>query len=379
MPHHEVTMPLSTYPSSIGSNRANIRPPATLTLAITSRCNLSCSHCWVEAGQQAEAFHVPEWLLLNMVEQFLTLGGEHIRFTGGEPLLHPGWLRVMQFASTIGLDAITLQTNAMLLTERKVSQLRRSHLPGLSIQISLDGATASSHDRVRGSGAFAAALQGIRLLVQEGFGDRITVTFTEMRHNLEEFPKLLQLAEELKVAAVVAGTLIKGGRAAGCAELVPPDSSQYARLIERYDNDRAFRSRYDAMGSMAALTWRNGDTLRDTCCTFAEHPYLTPDGRLYPCLFCHADEYTVHGVYENGLEAALSEGAELWSPLLEISRRRAAALVQCRDCPGAAVCVGGCMGRAWSSCGSLWAPDDRCEQRRAIYHAFPPDKSRTAT
>lgn len=365
-------MPLSAYQASIESPPTDIRPPTTLTLAITDRCNLSCCHCWVAAGQQPNSPDVPEWSLLQMIEQFSALGGEHIRFTGGEPLLHPGWLRAMQFAGTIGLSAITLQTNAMLFTEQQVKQLRRSGLPGLSIQISLDGATAASHDLVRGSGAFAATMQAIDRLAQGGLADRITINFTEMQHNLEEFPDLLQLAEELGLAAVVAGTLVKGGRAAECTGIAPPDSAQYLRLIRRYDSDHAFRTRYDAFGSMAALQWRKDDSARSSCCTFAEHPYLTTDGRLYPCLLCHSDEYAVRGVYEKGLEAALQEGARLWAPLLEISHRRAAALDRCRDCPGAAVCAGGCMGRAWSSCGTPWAADDRCEQRRAIYSAFPP-------
>ena len=358
--------------SDSACNPADIRPPATLTLAITDCCNLTCSHCWVATDQQPQSGHVPEWSLLQIIEQFAALGGKHIRFTGGEPLLHPGWLRAMQFAATIGLSAISLQTNAILLTKRQVTQLRRSALAGLSIQISLDGATAASHDRVRGDGAFAATLQAINRLVQGGFADRTTINFTEMRHNLDEFPELLQLAEELGLAAVVAGTLVRGGRAAESTELAPPDSSQYLQLIERYDTEQAFRTRYDAIGGMAALRWRKGDSARAECCTFAEHPYLTADGRLYPCLLCHTDEYAVHGVYEKGLCSALSEGARLWAPLLEISRRRFEELAQCHDCPGASVCAGGCMGRAWSSCGSPWAADDRCEQRRAIYCAYPP-------
>src|SRR5512137_1530328 len=193
------------FPHGSGPIPDDIRPPASLTIAITDHCNLACSHCWVARDRQLQTGHVPEWSLLQTIEQFAALGGRHIRFSGGEPLLHPGWLRAMQFAATIGFESVSLQTNAMLMTERHVSQLRRSCLPGLSIQISLDGATAASHDHVRGSRAFAAATQAIGRLAQGGLADRITINFTEMRHNLEEFPELLQLAEGLGLAAVVAG------------------------------------------------------------------------------------------------------------------------------------------------------------------------------
>jgi radical SAM protein with 4Fe4S-binding SPASM domain len=316
--------------------------------------------------------HVPEWSLLQIIEQYALLGGAHIRFTGGEPLLHPAWLRAMQFAATLGIGTITLQTNAMLMTEWHVSKLRLSALPGLRIEISLDGATAASHDRVRGAGSFAGTIQAVRRLIQGGFADRITISFTEMNHNLEEFPQLLQLAEELGLAGVIAGTLIQAGRAAKATDIAPPDSDQYLQLIQRYEHDQVFQQRYEAFGSMAALNWHLGDSPRSSCCRFAVHPYLTADGRLFPCLMCHSEQYAVSGVYEKGLAVALQEGVRVWAPLLEISRRRFAALDQCRDCPGADLCAGGCMGRALSSCGSPWAADDRCRQRRTIYTALTP-------
>jgi radical SAM protein with 4Fe4S-binding SPASM domain len=118
---------------------------------------------------------------------------------------------------------------------------------------------------------------------------------------------------------------------------------------------------------MAALEWLRSDAPRSECCTFAENPYLTPDGRLYPCLLCHADAYAVKGVFGKGLAAAFSEGAPLWARLLRISRSKAEAHAACRKCAGRLACAGGCMGRAWGSCGDLMAADDRCELRQAVY------------
>ncbi|MGD0584852.1 MAG: radical SAM protein [Oryzomonas sp.] len=349
-----------------------IRPPKTLTVAITPDCNLSCAHCWVEAGKAPKSSHVPEWSLLNIIRYFADLGGEGICFTGGEPLRHPGWLRVMQFADTVGIGEITLQTNGILITDRQVKQLRLSGLSRLTIKISLDGATADTHDKVRGHGAFAATMKGLGRLVQGGLAHNISVHFTEMRHNLEEFPDLLELAERMGFSSVTAGTLVPCRRAAGSDALAPPDCDQYMRLIDRYNNDQLFRKRYDSFGSMAALIWRKGDTRRTEGCTFVEHPYLTPDGRLYPCLMFHNDDFSVTGVYEKGLEAALTEGSRLWSSLQHISRTRLASLPECRDCAGSAACAGGCMGRAWSGCGNLQAKDDRCTVRQTIYQRHKP-------
>ncbi|HEY6874552.1 MAG TPA: radical SAM protein [Geobacteraceae bacterium] len=347
--------------------RAGLRSPKTLTIAITGACNLTCGHCWVEAGETASAPHVPARALMRLVEELAATGGTGIRFTGGEPLCHPDWPDLIRLARTIGFRSIALQTNAMLLTDEQAALLRTCDFPGLSIQVSLDGAEAPGHDLVRGDGAFDRAVAGIRRLADAGLGRRISIAFTEMRHNLEEFPALLELAAGIGVGAVVAGSLITGGRSAKTPLLAPPAQDQYLRLLDRYATDARFRELYDALGTMAALEWLRGDAPRGECCTFAENPYLTPDGRLYPCLLCHADAYAVTGVFGKGLAASLAEGAPLWTALLRISRSRAEALAACRECPGGLACAGGCMGRAWGSCGDLMAPDDRCGLRQAIY------------
>jgi radical SAM protein with 4Fe4S-binding SPASM domain len=347
--------------------REGLRPPATLTLSITGICNLACRHCWVGAGTDTAAGHVPEQTLRRLMTEFADLNGAGIRITGGEPLSHPGWQGLLRLARVLDFRDVTLQTNAMLLRRDHLATLAEVDFPGLSIQISLDGATAPTHDLVRGGGAFEETVAGIRLLVEAGFGRRMTILFTEMRHNLAEFPELLAFADDKGIAAVVSGTLVRGGRAAEEALIAPPDPGQYEQLFRRYDCEARFRELYEDRGTMAALEWRVGTSERTECCTFVENPYLTPDGLLYPCLLCHADGYAVPGVFDKGLTAAFAEGAPLWSSLLQISRSRRESIAECRECPGQSACAGGCMGRAQGSCGDLMAVDDRCGLRRSIY------------
>jgi radical SAM protein with 4Fe4S-binding SPASM domain len=348
-------------------NLAGLRPPGVLTLAITGACNLVCCHCWVSAGESSSHAHVPLPKLRRIVEEFAAISGDGIRITGGEPLSHPDWLDILRISCSLGFKTVSLQTNAMLLRDEHLAALRELDFPGFSIQVSLDGVTARTHDLVRGEGAYSGALSGIKKLVQTGLGQRISIFFTEMRHNLDEIPELLDFADRMGIGSVSTGSLVLCGRASETSLVAPPKVEQYLSLLERYDRDSHFRELYDKIGTVAALEWRKGDAIRQECCTFIENPYLTPAGRLYPCLMCHADEFSVTGVFEKGLVAALAEGVPLWSSLLSISRRRADEIPKCRDCSGKAFCAGGCMGRAWGSCGNLLAVDDRCETRRAIH------------
>lgn len=346
---------------------SGLRPPGTLTLAVTGACNLLCCHCWVGAGEAASHAHVPQRTLRLLLEEHAALGGSGVRITGGEPLCHPEWLELLRLSRSLDFKTVILQTNAMLLREEHIDSLRELDFPGFSIQISLDGVAPRTHDLVRGEGAFNGALNGIRKLVQAGLGKRISFFFTEMRHNLGEIPELLEFADGMGIGSVSTGSLVLCGRAFEMSLVAPPETEQYLNLLERYDRDERFRELYGRIGTVAAIEWRTGDAVCGECCAFVENPYLTPSGRLYPCLMCHADEYSVTGVFEKGLVAALAEGAPLWSSLLRISRRRADEIPECLDCPEKPGCAGGCMGRAWGSCGSLLSADDRCKTRRAIY------------
>jgi radical SAM protein with 4Fe4S-binding SPASM domain len=348
---------------------AGLASPKMLTFSITGACNLRCAHCWVRAGVPASAGAVAVKTVLRVIDEFACLAGDGIRFTGGEPLCHPDWLDIVRHASGKGFRKVSLQTNAMLFTDSDVRELEALDLAGLELQISVDGASAASHDLVRGVGAYAGVMDGLRRLTDGGFGQNISLSFTEMRHNLAEFPALLELADSLGIGSVVAGTLVSCGRAEDERLVAAPATGQYLELIRRYNADVRFRALYERIGSMAALEWQMTASPREEECSFAAHPYLNPDGMLYPCVMCQAAAYAVSGVMEKGLSCALVEGVPLWSALAQISRCRMDSPL-CRDCPGRLACAGGCMGRAWASCGDLMAVDDRCPVRQIIYQRF---------
>jgi MoaA/NifB/PqqE/SkfB family radical SAM enzyme len=102
--------------------------------------------------------------------------------TGGEPLCHPDWFRLLRCARDLDFPQLALQTNADLIRDDTAEALASLDFPGLSIQVSLDGATAASHDLVRGTGAFAGALAGLKRLVAVGLAPRLSLFLSEMRH-----------------------------------------------------------------------------------------------------------------------------------------------------------------------------------------------------
>jgi radical SAM protein with 4Fe4S-binding SPASM domain len=348
--------------------RAGLRRPRTLTLAITGACNLRCRHCWVDAGTRTSAGHVPVAKLLGLVDGFVALGVDTIWITGGEPLGHPEWPAILSHCcAQPSLGAVGLQTNGGLLDDARVACLRALPTDKLHLQVSLDGASPRTHDRVRGRGGWAATVAGTARLAAAGLGGRTAVAFTEMRHNMDDFPELLALVDRLQLRGVVAGTLVQDGRAARTA-LEPPTPAQYRALLARYHGDARFRDLYERYGRCSAVEWwkgRSGE--RGDPCDFFHHPSVSADGELYPCKLCHADEFTVSGVFERPLDAVLEEAIPKWHRLLELARARPASSPECQGCAVKLHCAGGCMGRALATRGSLTATEDRCELRHAVH------------
>jgi len=349
--------------------RAGLRSPKIVTLMVTNGCNLSCLHCWPESRSCGTVPPVPTDTLKRLIREFVLLGVEEICLTGGEPLTHPDWFEILSFACRQpGLDRVRLQTNATLLTEVDMEALGSIDFNGLTIQVSLEGATAETNDRVRGPGSFEQAFRGLKFLAEAGLGKQVVVAFTETQHNFAELPRLLQLLDGLGIGGLVSGTLVLGGRAARTDQVAPPTPAQYRELLNLYHSDPQFRSRYKKLGNIAAIEWFTGKSYPAAeGCICLKTPYINADGKMYPCLMLPIDKYAAEGAHLRPLDEVLVEALPIWAELPGLNRRRSIELDACKECPGRLHCASGCMGRAYAGTGDFMNVEDRCDLRKAVY------------
>jgi pyruvate-formate lyase-activating enzyme len=150
--------------------------PTRLWIYTNFHCNLACDYCAVASSPTALARTLPADTILALVDEAVTAGFTELYLTGGEPFLHPDITDLLDHAST-QLPTIVL-TNAMLLRGRRAARLGELAGRKLTIQTSLDGATAATHDRHRGRGSFQRTVDGIRHLVDLDFTPRVALTET---------------------------------------------------------------------------------------------------------------------------------------------------------------------------------------------------------
>ncbi|MFH1678355.1 MAG: radical SAM protein [Candidatus Omnitrophota bacterium] len=199
--------------------------PILGTLVVTYKCNYHCKMCDLPLRdeqlqkQGLKELSTPE--LKQILRDFAGLGISGVGFTGGEPLLRSDIFELLKYTKDLGM--IThLNTNGFLLNEENIKKILNAKID--SINISLDGANAQTHDAIRRHpGAFdkaIAAIECIKVMRKEtGIPIRLKIVAVINEANIDEVGDLVKLSNDL-------GT--------DCIEFIPQqrffESSQPGRL-----------------------------------------------------------------------------------------------------------------------------------------------------
>jgi uncharacterized Fe-S cluster-containing radical SAM superfamily protein len=159
-----------------GETRATValRALDTLWFNTGTLCNLTCRNCYIESSPRNDRL---AYLTLAEVETYLDeiardrLPTRLIGFTGGEPLMNPGIIPMLQSVLSRGLDALVL-TNAMKPMRKRRTDLlalRQTYGDRLTIRVSIDHYDPAIHEQERGRRSWAPALDGLVWLARNGF------------------------------------------------------------------------------------------------------------------------------------------------------------------------------------------------------------------
>lgn len=173
--------------------------PVDIQIEPTSRCNSSCIMCgrtYLDRKNGDMSFkHFKDIVNQFPYLRLLTLQGL------GEPLLNPDIFRMIEYAKSKDIT-VRFSNNATRLTPRNCEKLVSSELD--HIFISLDGATSKSYEKIRVGANFKEVIRNIDRLVKtkkklnKNFPE-ITLDTIGMKTNLEEIPKIVELAHSLDI------------------------------------------------------------------------------------------------------------------------------------------------------------------------------------
>ncbi len=136
-------------------------------------CNLACLYCCAESSPKADSRRLDPVVAKGVFDDFAASGGRELFLTGGEPFMHPELGALVDAGA--GLER-TILTNAMVFGRGRRRETLESLDRAVVLQVSLDSATPELHDKQRGAGSWARALDGIGLAKSLGFRVRVAAT-----------------------------------------------------------------------------------------------------------------------------------------------------------------------------------------------------------
>jgi len=344
--------------------------PLFIVWNFTQACNLSCRHCYQNAGGKPEPDELTLPEKLNLVDQMADAFVPFLAIAGGEPLVSKDLWPVLEHANKRGIH-LTLATNGTLLKPETVARLKE--LGVKYIEVSIDSVNPEEHDAFRGQpGAWARSVQGIRNSVAAGVRTGLAACFT--RDTVHTVDQMVQFAIDLGCKTFSHFNFIPVGRGRdviGCD--VPPGqreilmrklarhlqegkinvvstAPQFGRSCVAYGTqDGVFATGHAGRGegrkTMVLSRYIGGCGAGRCYCS------VQPNGVITPCVYIASEK--VGDLRRQSL-------LEIWnSKLFDVLSDREDRGDHCGICDYRNYC-GGCRARALSYTGDITAGDPGC-------------------
>ena len=255
-----------------------MRPPWTVPVDFTQKpifvcwettkaCLLSCRHCRATAlrNRLPEEMGFAEGAAL--IDQIVEFGEPYpaLLLTGGDPLMRPDVFDLVTHAKNRGVYTAVAASVTPLLNRENLQRIKDLGVDIISV--SLDGATAGVHDKIRDiPGTFQATLDAISMAASCGL--RLQVNTTVMKSNLLQLADIFQLSRQRGAVAWEVFFLIRTGRGSALENPEPRDSEEVAHFL------------YDATQYGIPVRTSEGPHFRRIFLQRQKDPQ-TPDGDVY--------------------------------------------------------------------------------------------------
>jgi MoaA/NifB/PqqE/SkfB family radical SAM enzyme len=212
------------------------RAPLFCAWQLTNRCQARCIGCCEESGPDAAwRDELGRDEAVGLARRIAAFGVPYVAFGGGEPLGVPFCWDIFGVLAGAGV-ALKIETDGSRIDDAAADRLAALGVD--CIQISVDGANAQTHERVRPGSSFAAATGAIERLVARGVAPQFV--FVPTRFNIAEIVPAYELATSLGCSAFVTGPLMRIGRAAAQWQAIACTDPEWHAAVE------ALRARADA-------------------------------------------------------------------------------------------------------------------------------------
>jgi radical SAM protein with 4Fe4S-binding SPASM domain len=338
--------------------------PTWLNWDITERCNCRCVHCSSSAAYDADGTGSDPMgtaAAHRIIEELARLEVLNVVLSGGEPFMRPDFYELLEHIKETGIFVTILTNGSLALDYDRLGALIDPSTD--LIQVSLDGATAPSHNAQRRAEVFHRTVRAIERLLEARLPLKLNMVITPL--SMDQALPVYRLARRLGVPTISFTANVPVGRGEG---LPGYDHARFLDLSLALVRERAagggpaIRNNLVlipyAIPEIRALVppsdWTPFPRLR--CLAGTSKAVLSAAGDLYPCPFLLYPAFNAGNVLAGSLEEVWSAGRG-WEGL---RGGRSFAGTKCASCAYVNLCRGECPGAAYGVHGTIDAPDGRC-------------------
>lgn len=343
--------------------------PHSLDIDITTHCNLRCTYCchFSSDGDVDTDLSLSEWT--QFFSECASIGIMNITLSGGEAFYRKDIRDVIQSIIDNRMRFSVL-SNGTLIDDDLAKFLKGTRRCN-SVQVSIDGPDAASHDKFRGKGSFEKALNGLRALIRNQVSATVRVTLN--KHNYRRFPETAKLLlEDLGLSGFSTNSVSYFGLCRENNDSMAMNAVEFSEamvIIQELQKKYPNRINAQAGPQACAKMWRkmekavNGDekATREAQCGFLgscgcvwNKMAILADGTMVPC--SQLSQMKMGRINDNGLR-------DTWlnSPVLEDMRKRIeiqlSEFESCSYCKYREFCRGGCPATAYTIFGRAGVPN----------------------
>ncbi|NYE01790.1 radical SAM protein [Kineosphaera limosa] len=196
--------------------------PMIVIWEVTRACALVCRHCRADAQHHRDPAELSTEQGKALLDDLAAFGAPYpiVVLTGGDPFERPDLAALVEHGHGLGLHMALSPSVTPRLQPDVLATLREAGAGAMSL--SLDGASAATHDSFRGfPGVFDATLKAAQQVRDAGF--RLQINSTVTRANVEEFPQLLRLVLDAQTSLWSIFFLVPTGRGQQLQALSAPE------------------------------------------------------------------------------------------------------------------------------------------------------------
>ena len=185
--------------------------PFIVIWEVTRACQLVCTHCRADAIRTRNPFELSTEQGRKLLDDLAAFGTPRplVVLTGGDPFERPDLPELVAHGTSLGLSMALSPSVTPRLTREVLVELHDAGAKAVSL--SLDGASAATHDAFRGvDGVFDDTMIAARMVREVGY--RLQINTTVTRDTVHELPGILKTVLDLGTTLWSVFFLVPTGR-----------------------------------------------------------------------------------------------------------------------------------------------------------------------